>query len=269
MENIGVSLNWLSTTTHDFPTLSQHDLHLWWLPLTLTDEQAEHALRLLSDIQRDKYHRRMTPLLKQAYLAGRYYLLTLLGLYNRCPAHKVELSYSRLNKPSLSHQGSHLEFNFTDTQHNNEHFGLFGFTRAGVIGVDIESRHRNIDLTQLIAKRFTPAERDYVTQADGRINKARGLSIWTRKEAYGKATGQGINFKMNQQNLTNQQHSKHCSDAAFNFRDSQTHQWRCLSLNLGQHFVASCVHSGNQALTISAFNSLKHGTPVSMMFEDK
>lgn len=260
IEQIGTPLDWKSATTQDFPTLKSDDLHLWWLPLTLGKQESDAALTLLSDIQRDKYHRRMTPELKQAYLAGRYYLLTLLGLYTDCSADHVELSYSRLNKPYLSHKEINLEFNFTDTQYQNDHFGLFGFARAKAVGVDIESRHRKIELRKLIDRRFTQNERNYIIQADNAINKTRGLSVWTRKEAYGKATGQGINFQMNEQNLIGlvktPAEQQQASLKPYNFEDKDAQKWRCLTVNLGDNFVASCVHAGHDALSLSAFNSL-------------
>ena len=270
IEQIGVSFDWQSVNAKTFPSLSDNELHLWWLPLTLNQQESERALTLLSDIQRDKYHRRMTPELKQSYLAGRYYLLTLLGLYTNCDPEDVELSYSRLNKPYLSHKETHLQFNFTDTVYENDYFGLFGFTRAGAVGVDIESRYRDMDLTKLIARRFTASERDYIIENDGHINQARGLSVWTRKEAYGKATGQGINFKMNQQNLVDSLNiadplktvdpleAQKAPTGGFNFIDKNSEKWRCLPMHLDDHFVATCVYAGDKPLRVSAFNSLQH-----------
>jgi 4'-phosphopantetheinyl transferase len=254
IEKLGIPLEWQSASHRDFPVLQATDVHLWWLELSLNKQQSEHALGLLSDIQRDKYHRRMTPELQQAYLAGRYYLLTLLGLYAGCAAEDVELSYTRLNKPYLSDPDAHLEFNFTDTQDQGRYFGLFGFNRAGAIGVDIESRHRNIDLSKIIDRRFTDNEKAFVNA--GKIKHVRGLSVWTRKEAYGKATGQGINFKMNQQNLVSENTSS--TQDQFNFTDSNQQPWRCLPLTLGDDFIATCVHAGHAPLTLSAFNSLEN-----------
>jgi 4'-phosphopantetheinyl transferase len=253
IEQLGIQLDWQSATIQDFPILKEGDLHLWWLPLTLSTQESERALLLLSDIQRDKYHRRMTPELKHAYLAGRHYLLTLLGGYNDCAAEEVKLSYSRLNKPYLSDKGSELEFNFTDTEDGDHYYALFGFSRAKAVGVDIENRSRMIDMTKLIAQRFTQPEQEFVSP-NGTIDQARGLSVWTRKEAYGKATGQGINFKMNEQNLVIE--STESATNAFNFSDNDGKLWRCIPLNLGSNFVATCVHSGHDSLSVSAFNQL-------------
>lgn len=252
-EQLGIQIDWKQSSLANFPRLKEGELHLWWLPLVLTDEQAEQALSLLSDIQRDKYHRRRTPELKHAYLAGRYYLLSLLGAYSHCSAEDVELSYSRLNKPYLSKQGNELEFNFTDTINRQDYYGLFGFSRAHTLGVDIENRSRPIDLRKLIEQRYTTLERHFV-MPEGDINQARGLSIWTRKEAYGKATGQGINFKMNLQNLV--MNSGDDGNTAFNFEDIDHRPWRCVPLNLSTEFVASCVYSGHKELSISGFNQL-------------
>lgn len=254
IEKLGIQLEWQSASHRDFPVLNTTDVHLWWLELSLNHHESERALGLLSDIQRDKYHRRMTPELKQAYLAGRYYLLNLLSLYSGCTPEGVKLSYSRLNKPYLSDRDSQVEFNFTDTQYQDRHFGLFGFTRSKPIGVDIESLHREIDLNKIIDRRFTDHEKAFVNASN--TKRARGLSIWTRKEAYGKATGQGINFKMNQENLV-PENSINAQDQ-FNFTDSEKQSWRCLPLTLGDDFIATCVHAGHEPLTLSAFNSLKY-----------
>lgn len=251
-EQTGLSLDWQSTSIKHFPRLEFGALHLWWLPLTLSHEQSQQALTFLSDIQRDKYHRRASPQLQQSYLAGRYYLMTLLGQYTNCNPEAVKLSYSRLNKPYISNNESTLKFNFTDTHFQDQYFGLFGFCHELEIGVDIESHHRDIDLRRIVERRFTTDEQNFVND-NGSINKHRGLSIWTRKEAYGKAIGKGINFKMNQQNLVSDDYS---TDSAFNFKDSQKRKWRCQPLSLGHDFVASCVYEGHKELTISAFNSL-------------
>lgn len=256
IEKLGIQLEWQSASHRDFPVLQATDVHLWWLELSLNKQQSEHALGLLSDIQRDKYHRRMTPELQQAYLAGRYYLLTLLGLYSGRAPEEIELSYSRLNKPYLSDRDTQLEFNFTDTQDNGNYFGLFGFNRSGAIGVDIESRNRNFDLNKIVAKKFTDSEKAFIDVDNNKTKHARSLSIWTRKEAYGKAIGQGINFKMNQQNLVSDNTSN--AHDVFNFTDVKKQNWRCLPLTLGEDFIATCVHAGHSPLTLSAFNSLKN-----------
>ncbi|MFT6407188.1 MAG: 4'-phosphopantetheinyl transferase [Arenicella sp.] len=248
IEKLGQNLNWNNVSLQAFPLLMPNELHLWWVPLQLDHSQLKPALHLLSDIQRDKYHRRATAELKQNYLAGRYYLLHLLGAYTEQPPSDVLLSYSRLNKPSLSDSSLALEFNFTDTNG----YGVFAFSRGRQVGVDIESRTRKINFKAIADRRFTKQELAFVYQ-NGELNRQRCLAIWTRKEAFGKATGLGINFKMNQQNMYSNE-----SDAyQHTFADEHNTPWRCLQLQLGDQFIASVVHQEHQDLSIKAFNSLQ------------
>ncbi|MFQ3245393.1 MAG: 4'-phosphopantetheinyl transferase [Arenicella sp.] len=247
MEKLGRNFNWNDASLQAFPYLAANELHLWWLPLELDQPQVRPALDLLSDIQRDKYHRRATTELQQNYLAGRYYLLNLLAAYTEQSPSEVLLSYSRLNKPSLSDPSLALEFNFTDTNG----CGVFAFSRGRQVGVDIESRSRKINFKAIADRRFTRQELEFVYQ-NGELNTQRCLAIWTRKEAYGKATGQGINFKMNQRNLYSAENDVHQHD----FLDGNGEPWRCLQLQLGDQLIASVVHQEHQDLTVKTFKSL-------------
>lgn len=232
------------------PRLTTHDVHVWWLPLDLTPAQHELAKPLLSDIQRDRYLRRQGADAQVAYLAGRYYLLSLLGAYTNTPAQAVELSYTRMNKPYLSDRNNDLHFNFTDTRSGANRFGVFAFCRQHSVGIDIESFDRRNNFAAIAASRFTAAELDYVYDNEV-LNVKKFLAIWTRKEAFGKATGKGINFKMNEQDL--------CSGdrAELLFFDPADRAWRQLQLALGENLIASLVHATHEPLDVHAFNRLE------------
>jgi len=248
IEKTAKTCTWKHARINSFPVLQDNELHLWWLPLSLNTAQSELALGLLSDIQRDKYHRRSTNELKQVYLAGRYYLLNLLGAYTQRQPSEVLLSYSRLNKPSLSDASSDLEFNFTDTGG----YGVFAFSRGRQVGIDIERLNRQANFEAIVNRRFTEQEREFVYH-NGEINNRRCICIWTRKEAFGKATGVGINFQMNKRNLYDAQGNGH----EYQFEDSERNSWSCLQLALGEEFVSSVVYEGHEQLTLQTFKSLE------------
>jgi len=254
----GKTLEWQQVTKGCHPTLSDNEIHLWWLPLTLSVTQEKVAQMLLSDIQKDRYHRRKSVERKLCYLAGRYYLLNLLGQYTATPANQILLSYTRLNKPYLSNKEHNIQFNFTDTNLNWSEgtatvasYGLFAFCKKRAIGVDIESLERCANFAAISANRFSKKEQQYVENENGTVNGQRCLAIWTRKEAFGKAIGKGINFKMNALDLS----SGNSFDLNFS---SHEQDWRLTQIQL-PHNVISCVaHEGHQALEIKAFNSANH-----------
>ncbi|MBX2847885.1 MAG: 4'-phosphopantetheinyl transferase superfamily protein [Acidiferrobacterales bacterium] len=259
-EQYGKKLLWQQIVEGQHPTIDESEIHLWWLPLTLDSAQQETALTLLSDIQRDRYQRRKTPERKLSYLAGRYYLLKLLSQYTAVPANEILLSYSRLNKPYLTSQHHNIEFNFTDTniQIENEDglttsrsYGLYAFCKNFAIGVDIESLDRSANFAAISDDRFSDSEQKFVTEKNGEVNKQRCLAIWTRKEAFGKALGMGINFKMNALDLSS-------SDSFQLDFSSHDKDWRQTQIELPYRVISCVTHQGHQDLEIKAFNCVNH-----------
>lgn len=260
IEALGQKPHWQSAKLKDIPALLEGELHVWWLPLTLQEPQKSEALKLLNDIQRDKHARRATDELQEAYLAGRYFLLHLLAAYTEVDPHEIDLSYTRLNKPYLSNNAvnsnspnntpQNLHFNFTDTRGHNTNYGVFTFAHEHEVGVDIEAKHRHSNFDRIAQKRFTPQENKFVYD-DGVLNPEKFLAIWTRKEAFGKATGRGINFTMNERNLASD--GKH----ELTFFDDDDQAWRLLQMELGEEFIASVVHASHQELSVKAFHSLE------------
>ena len=248
-EQIGKTLEWQIADSSSPPSLLENQLHLWFVPLNLDSQQQQNAIELLNDTQRDKYQRRATPALQQAYLAGRYHLMNMLGAYNRISAQQVNLNYSRLNKPYLNPNPGHIQFNFTDTVIDASSVALLAFTRFKAVGVDIESLARRSNFAAIVKKRFSPAETSYVTQDDGSIDARRFLAYWTRKEAYGKATGQGINFKMNEMDLA----SPNSFDLKFEDKDQPAQPFSLQQIQIGDDLISSVVHQGHRDITIKAF----------------
>ncbi|RBP48898.1 4'-phosphopantetheinyl transferase family protein [Arenicella xantha] len=249
-ESIGFTPAWQTASLVSMPTLDLGELHVWWLPLELTEAQQTAAKTLLSDIQRDRYLRRQGADAQHAYLAGRYYLLTLLGAYTGIEAHAVQLSYTRLNKPYLSNRHNDLHFNFTDTRDIKRRHGVFAFSRQHAVGIDIENTNRRNNFQAIAQSRFTAPELEYVN-SNGSFCVRRFLAIWTRKEAFGKATGKGINFKMNEQDLCSGDHPE------LLFFGPDDRAWRQYQLALSDTLIASVVHETHEPLAIKAFNALE------------
>jgi len=253
INQIGIIPKW--HTLQDLKTLNlkPEELHLWWSPLTLNSQQKSVAYSLLNERQLEKYHRRATPELQNSYLAGRYHLFTLLAAYLNCQPNQIKLQYNRLNKPFLakklqSEPPLSLEFNFTDTNLNGQSFALYAFCWNNQVGVDLEARKRAGDLEKIARRRFSKTELDFVSSEPGSLDPEKCLAIWTRKEAYGKARGIGINFQMNQRNLVGE------SDYDFTFSDEK-HNWRLVQIQPNEDFIACVVHENHAPLSIKAFKS--------------
>ncbi|MDJ0903755.1 MAG: 4'-phosphopantetheinyl transferase superfamily protein [Xenococcus sp. MO_188.B8] len=69
---------------------------------------------------------------------------------------------------------------------------LYGFTYQRIIGVDLEYIKDNIDYKQLAKRFFTTQELQLINSYPAREQKTIFFQLWTAKEAYLKATGDGL-----------------------------------------------------------------------------
>lgn len=188
----GETLNWnIVSSIDDPPTLQAGEVHLWWVPLAITAKQLEESLLQLSDKQHEKIRRLPNEEKRQRYMAGRVFLNRLLRLYLRVQS--FELTFGKYGKPALKNADLPLRFNFSDT----EGYGLFAFSLNIELGVDLESTTRQGRFQQIIDRRFSIREQAVLEGS----NTEQFLACWTRKEAYGKAMGVGLNYSLDQHTL--------------------------------------------------------------------
>ncbi|HTC69765.1 MAG TPA: 4'-phosphopantetheinyl transferase superfamily protein [Acidothermaceae bacterium] len=75
-----------------------------------------------------------------------------------------------------------------------------GYVVVGVanrnIGVDVERLRQSVRFPQVAARVCSPRELRRIGRLDGQAKERAFLTVWSRKEAYGKAIGRGIAFPM-------------------------------------------------------------------------
>lgn len=111
-----------------------------------------------------------------------FQLLNRLG----CPMDRLRFSYNSYKKPIIS--GSKIRFNLS---HSKNSWAVV-IAENCEIGVDIEHINDKRDLLQITEYYFTPYEQNRVNYADNKVLEF--YKIWTRKEAYLKMKGIGINI---------------------------------------------------------------------------
>lgn len=132
---------------------------------------------------------------RKRFVAARGILKRLAGAYLGREANELSFAIGEHGKPYVSERESlPLRFNSTDS----DDVALFAFCLAGEIGIDVEHRNRKVDHEALAKRKLSPREYSlYESAGDADERRIRMLSMWTRKEAYGKAIGVGINYKLN------------------------------------------------------------------------
>lgn len=170
-------------------------IHLWRAPLDRTvTETEESALRdLLSVHELDELESKKDVQARTRFLISRAFLRTILHNYVFEPPDKLVLARESSGKPYLPDHTS-ICFNVSHTDEQC----FVAIIHARDIGVDAECHSRHVSNPQRLAQRWFVGEEqqwmnDFVPFSDeSSILKAAFLRIWTMKESFVKATGQGI-----------------------------------------------------------------------------
>jgi len=170
--------------------------------LSAPPDEVARARLLLDPVEVGRADRLLRPAYGAAFTLARSALRRVLGAAVGASPASLAFVYGAHGKPALR-DAPDLHFNLT---HAND-VGMIAIA-ATPVGIDIEALHRDVDVLRLARRCFRPDEQrawlgclvDEV-EADGGDDgppqlgaAARALffRIWTRKEAYMKATGLGF-----------------------------------------------------------------------------
>jgi len=175
--------------------LSAAEVHLWrvdlaatapeeaqWAPILSTDEQARAARFRLQE------HR-------QYFIAARAILRQVLAAYLAADPKDLVFIYSAKDKPALG--GAHADALSFNVSHSGD-IALFAFTRSRQIGVDVELIRHNFDNAAIAQRFFSPVEQQQLAALAPAQRDDAFFRCWTRKEAYIKATGEGLSLPLDQ-----------------------------------------------------------------------
>lgn len=165
-------------------------VHLWSLSLSLPPTALAQAASLLAPSEAARAARFRFEGGRARAIAARGQLRAILGRCLGAEPAGLEFGYGPRGKPALAGvwSGSGWHFNLA---HSSE-LALLAVTRSGPVGVDVERIRPLREVDQLVSRFFSPRE-DAVFQGLAAEQKPEAFfRLWTRKEAWLKATGEGI-----------------------------------------------------------------------------
>lgn len=166
------------------------DVHVWLAELEQPEGTLQHLRRFLADDELSRAQRFYFERDRRHFIAARGVLRALLSTYLHMPPAAVQFTYGPRGKPALAaaHAAERLFFNLS---HSHE-LALYAVTHEREIGVDIEWM-RPLDDAESIATHFFSAREQAALRSLPAHLKHQGFfNCWTRKEAYIKATGEGL-----------------------------------------------------------------------------
>lgn len=193
----GLTINWPPPAAGLMPKLS--GVHVWAVPLIPTSAGNVGYAEVLSPEERERAAAYRLPGPRQRFIIARGALRRLLGGYLQCEPAALEFDYGARGKPELRGQGATpIHFNVA---HSHD-LALIAVTRAAPVGVDVELIRPMRDADRIAERYFSPREAEALRHASAADRAALFFVLWTRKEAWLKATGQGISESLSKFEVT-------------------------------------------------------------------
>ncbi len=170
------------------------EIHVWRARLDCDESLLRRFEATLSSDEKSRAERFHFSRDRSGYIAGRGILRELLARYvNRSPA-ELEFDYGSKGKPFLPQENAmrSVEFNVSHSQG----LALLAFAAGRNLGVDVEFVRPDVAATE-IAERYLSSEEAAELRALPPARRAEGFFLcWTRKEAYIKARGEGLQIPL-------------------------------------------------------------------------
>jgi 4'-phosphopantetheinyl transferase len=170
-------------------TLSRGTVHIWQVNLDQSATSVAQLEQLLDSDERVRAARFHFERDRRRFMVARGVLRSLLARYLGCPPTQIRFSFSTKGKPALRPEHrSQLHFNLA---HSAE-MAIYAFANECEVGVDIEQQRPLADVQQIAEHFFSPHEREILATLSGDELYRTFFTYWTRKEAYLKASGEGL-----------------------------------------------------------------------------
>jgi 4'-phosphopantetheinyl transferase len=165
-------------------------IYLWWLSLQVPTTTLSFLTSLLSpeEVARARQFGHADG--SQRYRLVRGYLRLLLASYLHCAPASLRLSQTQRGKPYLDASGHTPPWHFNLSHSGN--FVLIALSPEVEVGVDVERLRPQPRALALARRFFAPQESHYLSHCPPGVQEEAFFQYWTAKEAFLKATGQGL-----------------------------------------------------------------------------
>lgn len=180
-------VNWKSPPLNlEKLNLLDNQVHLWRANLDISASEIEQLKNILSTDEKDRAERFKFVQHQNRFIAARGFLRKIINYYLSIPQQDILFKYSDRGKPKLPY--NNLQFNLSHSQN----IALYAITKHKLIGIDIEYVRSDVDCYKIAERFFNTREYQLIKNLDRAKQAQTFFHFWTIKEAYLKATGEGL-----------------------------------------------------------------------------
>ena len=174
--------------------LENNEVHVWRAAADPTGLPLEDLRQTLNASEQARAERFAFRTDRDRFITRRGRLRAILGRYLAVDARRLEFTYGADGKPALAppFAGTHLRFNVS----NSAGLILYAVTQGREIGVDLEAIQPAIAQERIPERFFSSREVAALRALPVDAQAGAFFACWTRKEAYVKATGEGLTLRL-------------------------------------------------------------------------
>jgi 4'-phosphopantetheinyl transferase len=177
-----------------------HEIHVWRAYLDCEELGLDRFDETLAPEEKARANRFVFRQDRNRYVAARGALRELLGRYLNRPPAAIEFDYTTKGKPSLR-----AALNERSIQFNVSHsrgLALLAFALGRNLGIDVEFIRPEFPADEIAQRYFSPKEVLELRTLPPSLRAEGFYLCWTRKEAYIKATGEGLHVPLESFNVS-------------------------------------------------------------------
>ncbi len=174
------------------------EVHIWVVNLRGSDKHLSLCAAAVSELELERAERFRFPRLRRRFLLAHGCLRALLARYLNIPGTMVQFGYQTRGKPFVRAPATELRFNQSDSGD----LAAFAFTLGCELGVDIEAVRHVPNMEDIAARFFSRPEVVDLFSLPPADRRQAFYSAWTRKEAYIKAVGDGLQIPLDTFSVT-------------------------------------------------------------------
>ncbi len=170
--------------------LEYNEIHVWCAALGEFASELARLHALLSSSESAKAERFRFAKDRNHFVARRGILRGILSRYLEQSPSEIDFRHGRFGKPEVN--GDFVRGNLQFSVSHSGDLALYAVTRACAIGVDVEHIRPFPQFEEIASRFFSSNERGVLMALRPEQQTDGFFACWTRKEAFLKATGQGI-----------------------------------------------------------------------------
>jgi 4'-phosphopantetheinyl transferase len=229
-------VNWLQPSRSS--ELHENEVHVWRSWLDASDSERARLAAFLTAEEIHRANRFVFPRDRDHFLVARGRLREILAGYLHQPPESLQFAAAKFGKLSLPH---HPEFRF-NVSHSHG-LALFAVSLHRELGVDVEKIRPEFTGEDIAKRYFSLAEQQELNNISPRDRAVAFFLCWTRKEAYIKALGDGLQIPLDSFDVAL------TPGAPETLRSVDSQRWSLRSFTPAQDYAAAVMGEGPFEIT--------------------